>query len=411
MSNIFVPPQNRRVLFLDMNAFFAQCEQQANPMLRGRPVGIAPYTGSTGCIIAASYEAKRRGVKTGTIVWKARQLCPDIILIEPDTAKYRSIHQAIAGVLDRYGPHRVLSIDEMMMHLWPNERRGALEIAKSMKQDLKMYVGDYLTASVGIGPNQFYAKVAADLEKPDGLVEITIESARNILSRLTLTDLPGINRGMERRFLAKEIYSPTMLFDAPVEQLRRQFGVIGDYWYLRLHGFPIDEVEFTRRSVGHSHVLEPRLRVPSRALSVLRKLVERAGYRLRKEGLWARGVALAIDYLPDLSWHESRRTTLFQDNLTFWEHTRFLYERCPHKKFPPLRLSITAIDVVPMRSRPMPLFPAAQRRLALAEAIDAINDTYGSFTIGPASIVGYEKAAPNRIPFGQSDVPLNERII
>lgn len=401
MSNLFASTANRRTLFLDMNAFFAMAEQQANPALRGRPVGVTPYTGDTGCIIAASYEAKRRGVKTGTIVWKARQLCPDIILVAPDTAKYRFIHQAITAVLDRYGPYRALSIDEMVLPLWPNERQNALEIACAIKNDLRAAIGEYMTCSVGIGPNQFYAKVATDLQKPDGLIEITMESARDVLSRLKLTDLPGINKGMERQLFARGIFSPVMLFDTPVEQLRRWFGIIGDYWHLRLHGFPMDEVEFTRRSVGHSHVLEPRLRVPSRARSVLRKLVERAGYRLRKDNLWARGIALSIDYLPDLDWHESRRTILFQDNLTFWEEVQALYERCPYKEFPPFRLSVAAIDVIEMRSRPVPLFPAAQRRLALAEAIDAINDTYGSFTIGPASIVGFKKAAPDRIPFGR----------
>jgi DNA polymerase-4 len=291
MSNFFAPAVNRRTLFLDMNAFFAQCEQQANPKLRGKPVGVAPYTGDTGCVIAASYEAKRRGVKTGTIVWKARQLCPDIIIIEPDTVKYRSIHQAITDVLGRYGPFRALSIDEMVLPLWPNERPYALDIGRAIKADIREAVGDYLTCSIGIGPNQFYAKVATDLHKPDGLVEITMESARDVLSRLKLTDLPGINMGMERQLTARGIFSPMILFDAPVGRLRRQLGVVGEYWHLRLQGFLIDEVEFARRSVGHSHVLEPRLRVPSRAMSVLRKLVERVGYRLRKGNLWARGMS------------------------------------------------------------------------------------------------------------------------
>jgi len=405
MSKLFAPPQNARYLFLDMNAFFAMCEQQANPALRGKPVGVAPYTGDTGCVIACSYEAKRRGVKTGTIVWKARQLCPEIILVEPDTAKYRAIHHAVAGVVERYGLFRTLSIDEMVLPLWPNERRQALEIGRAIKADLKHEVGDYLTCSIGIGPNQFYAKVATDLQKPDGLVEITIEGAREVLGRLKLVDLPGINKGMERQLFAIGLYNPVMLFDAPVEFLRKTLGVIGDYWYLRLHGYPLDEVEYTRRTLGHSHVLEPKLRFPQRARSVLRKLVERAGSRLRKEGLWARGVALGIDYLTDLHWHEGRRTDLFQDSLTFWEEVELLYRKCPYKDFSPLRLAVTALDVAKLRAVPVPLFPERQQRQAFARAIDTVNDRFGPFTVVPASLIGFEKSAPDRIPFGRAGIP------
>jgi DNA polymerase-4 len=401
MNNIFLAPQNRRILFLDMNAFFAQCEQQANPALRGRPVGVAPYTGETGCIIAASYEAKRQGIKTGTLVWKARQLVPDIIIVEPDTAKYRAIHHAITAILDSYGPFRALSIDEMAMPLWPNERRHALEIARSIKNDLRVAIGQHLTCSIGIGPNQFYAKLATDLEKPDGLVEITMEEARHVLGRLKLTDLPGIGRGMERRLFALRIFNPAIFFDAPIEYLRQGLGILGDYWYLRLHGFLLDEGEFTRQSLGHSHVLEPYLRIPHRAQKVLQKLVERTGSRLRKNNLWARGVALSIDYLPDLHWHESRRTEIFQDSLTFWEEVKALWQKCPYKNFPPLRLAVTCLDVVKLQAKPVSLFMVARDRQALAWAQDTINDKYGAFTLAPASLMEVKRAAPDRIPFGR----------
>jgi DNA polymerase-4 len=165
-------------LFLDMNSYFASCEQEDRPGLRGRPVGVVPMLADSTCVIAASYEAKAFGVKTGTGVKEARLLCPGITLVEARPKLYTQIHEAIVNTVSSElpAPH-VLSIDEMACRLWANERTGgdAVRLALHVKAKMRRDVGSTLRCSIGIAPNGFLAKVATDLYKPNGLVVLRAE--------------------------------------------------------------------------------------------------------------------------------------------------------------------------------------------------------------------------------------------
>jgi DNA polymerase IV len=176
---------NSLVFFVDMNSYFATCEQQVNYYLRGRPVGVCVYTGKFGCIIAPSVEAKKMGVKTGMRLNDAMKICPELVPLETHPARYREFHVKIINVLKKYCNEVIpRSIDEAVMDLtsyrkiYPNP----IELAKKIKADIKNEVGDWMRCSIGIAPNAFLAKLATDLQKPDGLVTIMpgiIETATN----------------------------------------------------------------------------------------------------------------------------------------------------------------------------------------------------------------------------------------
>jgi nucleotidyltransferase/DNA polymerase involved in DNA repair len=179
-------------LFLDLSAFFASCEQQENPALRGKPVIVVQTLTDSAVAIAASYAAKAFGIKTGTLMREARQLCPDVIPIQANHRLYTDYHDRILKAVDTCMPvEKVCSIDEMACKLMGTERQVpvARELALKIKRALRDQVGECLTCSIGIAPNVFLGKVGSDLQKPDGLTVITKDNLPEILLSWSPTTL------------------------------------------------------------------------------------------------------------------------------------------------------------------------------------------------------------------------------
>ncbi|MGQ0829984.1 MAG: DNA polymerase Y family protein, partial [Bacteroidota bacterium] len=173
-----------RVLFIDMNSFFASCEQQINYWLRGRPVGVCVYTGKSGCIISPSIEAKRKGVKVGMRLNEAILICPELVPVETNAKRYRDFHVKIINVLKKYSNDVIpKSIDEAVIsfHDYKLIHKDIVVVAKKIKEDIRNEVGDWLKCSIGIAPNGFLAKLASDIQKPDGLTVITLENIDAVL--------------------------------------------------------------------------------------------------------------------------------------------------------------------------------------------------------------------------------------
>src|SRR5262245_4378135 len=160
-----------RWLFLDLDSYFASCEQQARPDLRGKPIGVVPLMAETTCCLAASRQAKKYGVKTGTLVGDARLLCPEIAFVVARHDLYTLYHKTILEAVDTCIPiHSVISIDEMICELTGSQREfsQAIQLAEKIKTTLRQRVGDVLTCSIGLATNRFLAKVASDMNKPNG---------------------------------------------------------------------------------------------------------------------------------------------------------------------------------------------------------------------------------------------------
>ena len=215
-------------LFIDLNSYFASVEQQARPELRGKPVGILPMMAETTCCIAASYEAKAFGVKTGTNVADARRLCPGIQFVEARHELYVEFHHRIVEAVESCIPVTgVYSIDEMGCRLIGRERplMVAMELGRQIKARIKDKVGDTLRCSVGIATNRYLAKIATDMDKPDGLVALTPDILTAALKRLELRDLPGIGPRMEKRLHLAGIRTMDHLLSLSAEQMRPRLGL------------------------------------------------------------------------------------------------------------------------------------------------------------------------------------------
>ena len=293
-----------RDLFIDMNAFFASVEQQDDRRLRGRPVAVIPTQAETTCCIAASYEAKKFGVRTGTPVWEARRLCPGIACIVADHKRYVTTHNRIVDAVGSVLPvERVVSIDEMTCRLIGNEQHPerAAETAARIKKAIRMRAGDCLSCSIGIAPNVMLAKVAADMKKPDGLTVLAKSDLPDALYGLKLQDFPGVGSRMSRRLNLHGVFAVRQLCGLSERAMSEVWGsrILGGRWYRLLRGDDVYEVETRRQTVSHSHILPPDLRTDAGSFGVLARLTHKAAARMRKIGYWAGAVSVSVGFQDD----------------------------------------------------------------------------------------------------------------
>jgi DNA polymerase-4 len=410
-------------LFLDLNSYFASVEQQAEPKLRGKPIAVVPVMSDSSCAIAASYEAKRFGIKTGTRIFEAKRLCPDLICVPARHDVYVETHHRILAEVDRHIPvTRVHSIDEMACRLMGSEMLvdNARDIARRVKNGIRDRVGECLTSSVGLAPNVFLAKVGSDMQKPDGLTVLTREMLPGPLLGLRLSDLTGIGVNMARRLSRAGILSVADFWNLEPKEARRVWGGVGGemFWYA-LRGHDLPHRETMRRTVGHSRVLAPALRPPDQARLVARRLMTKAAARLRRMNYVASGVALGARLEApardgSLRWGGETRVPACQDTRTLlaavdtlWRDFERAYRGARLKK-----VSVTLFRLDPADAVTPDLFDGdpvrrageAARYARLAAAIDRLNTRYGRDTVSYGPLPGDEldfagvKIAFTRIP-------------
>ena len=398
-------------LYVDLNSFFASVEQQLRPELRGRAVGVLPVMADTTCCIAASIDAKRFGVRTGTPVWQAKKLCRDIVFVQARPAVYVEIHHRIVAAVESCTPvGEVLSIDEMACELMGSEREEARAVAlgKRIKQAIYTQVGEVLHSSVGIAPNRFLAKTASNMQKPDGLIVIRQDELPQRLYGLKLGDLNGIGRAMEQRLNQLGIHSVEQLCTASKATLRRAWGGIeGERYYAKLRGEVLASAPTQRSSVGHSHVLAPELRDPASALAVLFRLLHKAAMRLRHYDCCAGSLGLHLSYLsPDAGrarWADQARFAPHADTLRFNPMLAELWQRRPPDPGPILKVGVVLGELVERRQATRDLFDPEDRHQPLNDVLDRINQRYGPNTLYFGGAHKGRGAAPMRIAF--SHVP------
>lgn len=395
-------------LWVDMDAYFASAEQHLQPRLRGRPVGVVPVftaqgkPAETSCCIAVSYEARPAGVRTGTAVFEARRLCPDIQLVHARPAEYVRLHHQILAAVDTVLPvHRVYSIDEFACRLMGREKDPihAAALAVAIKKTLLERFSPALGCSIGIAPNRLLAKVAADMHKPAGLGVIEASMLPACFAGMQLEDWPGISRGMRTRFEAAGVCTTERMYELTESEMANIFNSIdGRRWWMLIRGFDLPDKHTVRRTLGHQHVLPPDKREREAARGVLVRLLTKAAQRLRREGYRACELVCAARLLPQGNW--SRRTVLPPTSSTRvlldvlnaqWHHAptdtgvRFLV------------VAATLGGLVPLADSPSPLFEKEAADERLDHAIDRINTRFGYASIGPASADHH--AAPMRISF------------
>ena len=401
-------------LLLDLNSFFASCEQQANPSLRNKPIGIVPMMGvDTTCLLAASIEAKRFGLKTGTSVRDAKSLCPEIILVPACHKKYIEYHHRILEAIETCTPvTHILSIDEVACQLTGSQRinENAMMLGYKIKHAIKEMIGEYLTTSIGIAQNILLSKLASDLQKPNGLVILTSTDIPEKIKHLKITDFSGIGPRMKQRFYRYGIFNMNDLYNTNREKMRIIWGGIeGERFYLKLRGLNIIREVSQKRVIGHQHVLEPELRNHQGSYDVLHHLLIKAAERLRRYHFYCKKMSLVIklDRHGGYWWRETNFTET-QDTAFLLSRLRELYADYPqHAKA--LRIGVTLHQLIPENSHQFDLFHQAStiRRkpnIALLESVDRLNTKFGrhSVTFGLNPYVtqraGKDKIAFNHVP-------------
>jgi DNA polymerase IV len=397
-------------LFLDLNSYFASVEQQDRPELRGRPVGVVAVNTDSTCCLAASYEAKAYGVKTGTGVKDAKVLCPHINIVEARPKLYVEYQQKIIKATDEQLPiHKVWSVDEMACQLMGREQflPNATTLAYRIKQALRN-VGVALRCSIGLAPNSYLAKTAADLCKPDGLTILLKEDLPYALYCMKLRDVVGVSHAMERRLNNHGITTVEQLCQLSSAQMRTIWGsVLGETMWHWLHGEDWKaKPDSPRKSIGKQHVLAPKYRTRDQAYLVGLKLLSNAAIKLRRLNLWARGIGVTVLFthwgkeiqnspVPS-GWNDHRNIHACRDTMTLQDHFREIWKACPDHA--PVHVGVWLFDLIPDELHTLGFFDDPKRE-ALSKAMDAINKVYGQHMVYMGGLHGLGDAAPTRIPF------------
>jgi DNA polymerase IV len=409
MSSYFTAPE---ALYLDFDSFFASAEQHLRPELRGRPVGITPMPGEYTCFIAASREAKRFGLKMGTTVRDARRICPEIVVVPARPDEYVRLHHAILAVIDRVVPvGAVRSIDELVCYLLHNEQVRALELAEDIKIALAREIGPTLTCSIGLGPNELIAKIAAERDKPDGLVMIRKEELPDALYGMALQDIPGIARGNAARLMRAGVTDVRGLMGLAPKQMRALWGgVEGERMHTSLHGGMVSRPTTKRAMFGHSRILPRHWCTAGRISACARLLLVKAARRMRREGYAAQALSFSIKTRGGVRWWREAQFAAARDDQFLLDLLQGLLREAHVSGVlaDTKTLYVMLSNLVPEADRPRDLFTSddmIRRRTRwekLSEVTDALSARFGD----SAAMLGVQRQPPGgyagaKIAFGR----------
>ncbi len=402
-----------RWLFLDFDSYFASVEQQERARWRGRPLIVVPLenTSATGAI-AVSRQAKALGVRRGMMVDEARRLCPGIGVFPARHEVYVAWHHRLMREIERHAPlDQVHSVDEVSIRLGRSQREPdtALALARAIKAGIAARVGACLTCSIGIAPSRLLAKLAAEMDKPCGLRLLTGADLPAAIAHLPLEDIPGISRGISRRLARAGVSDIPGLWKLAPRQARAIWGsVTGERFIRAFHGQDVDAPPpGPPGSFGHGRVLEPARRTPPAAWPVACALVLKAAVRLRRAGMAAGGMTLAVRWLRggpgarqagrgnagDAAW--SLRFAASTESFVFLRKLEALWAQCERaaRKRPDPRLrnvSVHLHHLEPESARQLDLFDRmdgkARNRERLWAEIDRLNRRFGARSVEPASL-------------------------
>src|SRR3990167_2883651 len=428
---------NHIILHIDFNSYFATVEQQANPRLRGKPIGVTggPARNAFACeaggdrlertvLGAASIEAKRFGVKTGMNLWEAKKLCPDIILVPGDSDKYLSCTTKFINILKNYSPYlEVFSIDECFLEILrlPFDKlrvaqddnfMHAISIALMIKNRIKQEIGEVVTCSVGISYNKLMAKLAGSLYKPDGLVVIADEeAARWILDRVELDEICGIGPRIKKRLFNLGVKDFKTLRLVPQECLLASFKSYGETLYNMARGIDYNPIlPFYEReevkSIGHRHTIDHDTSDPEEIKQILLKLSEMIAARLRSKKLlgktvhcWFRyGISNPRGLIQggsqsnlgglDAFFGNGMQTTIkyTDDGLEIFQAAWRIFQNMWYKE--KIRMVGASVsNLKPAKPVNLSLLPEENNKEKIYQALDCINNKFGNFTLQRATLL------------------------
>ena len=408
-----------RYLTIDFNSFFASVEQQERPELRGKPLGIVPVMAETTGCIAVSLEAKQRGLTRNMRVADARRLCPGLVIVEARPETYINYHRKLKAVIAACVPEiEVQSIDEVTcrLHSFLMSRAQAEKLARQIKARIAREAGPLLRSSIGIAPTWLLAKVASDMQKPDGLVVLEDADIPAKLLHLAPGDIAGIGPHMQERLKAHGITTMAQLYAATMAEFRGIWkSVRGEQLWRLLHGEDLGYFEQQGgQTIGHGHVLPPARRNAEAALAVLHRLLQKAAMRLRHSGCCAGGLSVSVDYQDGTRWHAELRLTETRDTLELTKALAQLWRKRPaaDRRRAPLRIGVHLIHLLEMRLHTPDLFERKTEEAhgRLLDAVDHLNKVLGKNSVYFGGAHGATQDAPMRIAFTRIPEPEIEEI-
>ncbi|GIW61686.1 MAG: DNA polymerase IV [Patescibacteria group bacterium] len=388
----------RIILHIDFDSFFASVEQQCNPFLRNKPIGVTATNGRT-CIIASSREAKRLGINTGMRTFEALRICPNIIFVPADFRKYWEVSKKFIALCSDFSPEiEVFSLDEIFMdatltvHLYG----GVESLVRTIKLRIQEELGEYITVSVGIAPNKMLAKLASGLKKPNGVFVISSDQIESVYSIAKLQDICGIGPRIEARLNQMGIYTLNQLRRTPLSALIAEFGPV-EGQFLKDVGLGKDTSQvraYTKtaevKSVGRQYCLPQNEYNRRVILQHIYELSEEIGRKLRKLKKKARSVGLSL--VGSYTLFGQRTKEQFIDSgLDLFKESLSIIRRESGGELPlgyVRRIGVWAGYLKDSQYIPSPLLYEDKRKERLMQVVDALNERFGDHTIRNGFLLG-----------------------
>ena len=391
---------NRKFLLVDINSYFATLAQQENPYLRGKPVAIVKNLGRT-CVIAASKEAKKLGIKTGTNVATAKRLAPDLIEVEANFEMYLSATNKLKNLFYNLSPSvYVYSLDEAFIdvsqctkHLYSDLHQLGCEIQLQIKKQL----GEWVTANVGIGENRLLAKMAAEISEKGSVFEIDSQNKDGVLASVSFEDVCGIGIRLAKKLKKMGVYCPYQIRFYSFDDLELFFG---PFWAKELQKIAYGEEPHHFQLLDNDEFVSTRTKSVSRSITawdlikslpeikrIVLNLTREVVYKSRRMGLSGRRISLFLIGSNGLSWgygqtfknhlnHTYEIFSIFDD----WLNKRWQQQFCP------IKFGVVLSMLQTNDSLTKPFLPSWQKFEKIEAALDEIDNKYGLYSVRPASL-------------------------
>lgn len=396
--------RSRIILHIDMNSYFASVEQQANPFLRGKPIGITGKHQERSIVATASIEAKRLGVKTAMSTWEAKRVCPSLILWPGDSEKYSDIMHRFNAIYESFTPNvEPFSVDESFLDVTEEaeDYLGAICMAQMIRSHLREELGERITASIGIAPNKLMAKLASGHKKPNGLTVARPQDVLSLLDECELENLCGIGPRINERLRALGIKTFKQLREFPLEALEHEFHNYGIWLHEAAHGRDLstpllfkavlgsEEPSGSRReglgvvtgeqeakSYGHSYTLPQNTDDPRILKRYLFGLADKVAWRMRRDGVAARRVTAFVRF-GDFSGHSEQRTfdEPVADGMRLFQ---VAWKILKPVELIDVRLVGLSASLLSRGVTQQSLFKKERRMTAVLSALDELQTRYGS---------------------------------